>query len=340
VPLENPAPSFVDRVRASWPWKVFVVATVPLFDFAWQYVINFKYKLLYLAAGAGRWEKSSELKANAAELYNNDQDFIAFSKWLRSRIPDQLLREKKSAMLNNGKEDSFSTNLEPDLDEETRFKLLEFALSDKVLRKVLPYFKVVPRLDTIFMMYNIPKPALGGPEGSQRWHRDGDIYKMLSLYICLTDLDENSGMYSAVGERNLTYHQAIPIQNFDPTQSIWKNGRHNDTYFSKYISDSQIFRLKGPQGTAALVDGASCYHKGGYCKERERLLFQINFIADQTHERKSILDVLKLKNHSGIANVVNTPLKKALLRENSVKKGKLVFGLARRLLTYTVKASR
>ncbi|MDZ4677654.1 MAG: hypothetical protein SGI74_09115 [Oligoflexia bacterium] len=332
----RPLRPWAAKFKANPLWRLFVILTVPAFEFFWSWILHFNEKIIYLKSPYIDAD-SKNLKRDAIEIYKNDPVFKEFALWLKSRIPESVIQKKREEMNKRTDELAYAETLELQLDEETRLGILEFAMSAPVLNKVLPYFKIIPRIDTAFVLYNIPKPDLGGPEGSQRWHRDGDIYKMLSLYICLTDLDENSGQYSAVSERNLNYHQAIPLERVDGDKSIWKNGRHSDSYLRKFVPDSDLVHLKGPIGTAALVDSASCYHKGGFCKERERILFQINYICDQVHVRPSIVDYLSLRKNPKLSSLLLTPLQRAMVRSNAGRKGRLVFTLARRLLTYNIK---
>lgn len=333
--MAHPSESFTGRLKSNLLWKIGVEALSPLFVWFWKNLLHPQARLLYLL-GEYRGVCSHELKSRAFECYEAVPEFVTFAQWLRKQIPDGLLNQAREKLLACKDEGAFTETLDLALSEETRIALLKFAQSPEVLKRVIPYFGLIPRIDTVFVMFNIPRPELGGPEGSQRWHRDGDIYKMLSLYVCLTDLDENSGLYSAVTESSLKYRQAVPIEVVDSGQSLWKNGRHSDEYLKKYVPETEWVSLKGPVGTAALVDSASCYHKGGFCKQRERLLLQINYIADQTHTRRSILDVLGLRTHPKSKDFLDDAVKCALLRPNSGRMGRFVFAIVRRLLTYYV----
>jgi hypothetical protein len=333
--LVDPSRSFGSKLKSSLPWKIFVMAGVPIFNFIWAYVLHFNEKMLYLTS-RHRGMGSQTLNKLAIEIIKDDPDYLSFARWLNSKIPKSVIDGAREKLLSDEKEGSFVSTLELALDDDTRFEMLKFALSNKVLNQVLDYFKVVPRIDTLFVILNIAKPQDKFPAGSQKWHRDGDIYKMISSYICLTDLDRESGRFSAVSEKNLSYHQTIPLQFYDPKKSIWQNGRHSDEYFSKFIPDSEQTHFEGPIGTAAFVDSATCYHKGGHCAERDRLLFSINFISDQIHDKVSIVDQLKLRHYPRINELLSSPLHRSLLRPNSIKKGTLVYGLARRLLNYYV----
>lgn len=339
---QSAMPSMVKRrgraiqgaLKGSRFFAAFCAMATPLLEAAWLYGLHFSDRRLFLRSPYARIRRP-DMTRRGIELLPRLPFFVDFAKRLRASIPEETLQRKRQAMLGRRDEMAFTEEIELDLDADTRAELLEFATSDEVLSRVLPYFGMVPRIETALVMLNIPHPELREPAGSQLWHRDGGYYKMLTLWLYLSDLDADSGPYCAINASRFPYRTEIPLPHSPtPVAPSWSSSRHPDDLVDQYVDPSEVLRLEGPLGTAALVDSALCYHKGGFCKLRERLALGINYTTDQVQAAESIVDHLGIADHPSVRSLLESPVNQALLlRPSSPQLGKFVFRVMRSVFT-------
>ena len=222
------------------------------------------------------------------------------------------MREK---MLADKNEETYFTNFENELNEETRYKMLEFALSDEVLAPVIAYYGVVPRINTFSLLLNIPRRNEGAT-GSREWHRDDGHFKSINLFMCINDVSEENGAYSAIGQRDIPRYASIPLETVDTRLSVWQRFRHSTELIRKYVPNFKVIRLEGKAGTAVFVDPELIYHKGGHCITKDRLMVQISYSLDKTRPMPSILDRFSLRNHLRVSELTNTKIKKLVTDGN------------------------
>ncbi|MEW6055575.1 MAG: hypothetical protein AB1540_03100 [Bdellovibrionota bacterium] len=344
LPFKKIVKSKLAKVRFNPLWKVFVRFSIPFFEFVWLQLYHRKDRNLYLKSkfsGPG----NPELNRRSMALVAADPEFVSFARWLRERIPQKLLEESKQRLVSNPAEDAFTEVLNAHLDEDAKIEILRFALSDKVLGTVLPFFQMVPRLSYAVVMHNVHRQDRPYPQGSQLWHRDGDAYKLLKLFLCLTDVDDLSGPFSAIGTDEISFHAAVPIVGYDPSKSVWQNGRHSEEYMRRFVPDAKVETLKGPSGSAAWVDTAACYHKGGFCRGKDRLLLELSFVADQSHPVAEILPSWKLDRNPEAQALASDEVRRRLLsgKESAwyIRDGKRAldnpaFLVGRRILTFNL----
>lgn len=334
-----PTQTPVGRLKSNALWRAIVLILAPIFEFAWEYIFNFKEKILYLSSpykGALR----PLVKKNRLEVLRNDPQITEFAQAIKAAVTEDILKRRRDEMLAKKEQEAYFMNIHNDLDESTRLKMLEFAMSDRVLREVLPYFKVAPRLNSIQLMYNIVRPEFS-EVGSKMWHQDDGYYKSLSYFICISDIDDDSGPFHGY-EHPESRHSTVPLDKVDTRLSVWMNQRHSNERMAEFKPDSQIHKLTGPTGTAILVDNGLCYHKGGYCKKKERLFMQIHFSAEIPWLTEPMIRQLELENNPEVDRILNSPIKKYIasggnqswIRRLAVKLHNPSFLLGRRILCF------
>jgi len=102
----------------------------------------------------------------------------------------------------------------------------------------------------------------------------------MTLFMCLSEVDDDSGPYFAIGTDQVPFHAEVPKTHIDPSLPVWKRYRLGDDEMFAYVDPGVVVRLAGDVGTTIMVDSGACYHKGGYCKSRERLMLQIRYVTD------------------------------------------------------------
>jgi len=254
------------------------------------------------------------LQSTGSEIYLDDQDFKKFANWLRDQIPAELLAKERTRLQADANDEAFTCNLLPKLDLEAKMGILRFALSDRVTSIARHYLGFVPRLAGAWVQFNIPKSR--GPKGSQNWHRDGDIHKGVNFFICLSDVDSESGALSVIGKNWIAETAEISGGEPDMTKSVWDRYRQTDEDMFRFVSTNAVQTLSGPPGTTAVVDPAWCYHKGGHCSSRDRLLIQISFYTEEqtsSARMKNILSTLGIQNHPQLSAIVDSPLRRYMV---------------------------
>ncbi len=298
----------INRIKQTLIWRIVCYAIRSLLDLIWIITFGAKAYYLHLRYKLQKNERPS-LSKTGVELFFGDPEFTQFAHWLKSRIPLELLREERSRLEASDNESDFCSNIINKLDAETKLGILRFALSERSISFARHYLGFVPRLAGIWVQFNIPKGK--GPLGSQRWHRDGDIHKGINYFLCVSDVDENTGALSVVGKNWISSHAEIPIMELDTSKTVYDRFRHSDDEIARFVPRNAIQKISGPAGTCGLVDPAWVYHKGGHCSTDHRLLVQISYYSEEQpkHSRmKNILDELGLTGSPALEKIINTPI--------------------------------
>lgn len=334
--------SFRGRMKSHFVWRGLVKFTAPIFSFVWE---NFLHPRRRLAAAeyfrnhpyVGTEELLRKLGVREAAA----PELEAFAKWLRGQIPEELMAQRRKEMQKDPSEEAFSVCLEGGLSREVKIRILEFCLSPAILGPVLRYFRLVPRLDSILVMFNVPK-AGQEQSGSKEWHRDNGIYKGLNFFQCISSVDDSSGAYYAVEADSIPRHANVPLERVDLRRSVWARFRHSTQLIEKYAPGFRRFRLAGPAGTGAFVDPGLCYHRGGHCTSGERLMIQVSFTLDTPYAQAGVLKLLGLEGDPWVEAKRADPFYRLLLDGNEAsifwKLGMQnpVFSLARKVLSYNL----
>jgi hypothetical protein len=218
-----------------------------------------------------------------------DPELSAFARDLVRQIPAQLLVAEQDRLQARQDELAFSTGLESKLGRQSHLHILRFAVSQRVLWHVTSHLGVIPRLKGYIVMLNIPHPELDRAEGSKAWHRDGGEggYKSMRVFMCLSEVDAESGPYQAVHAEHLPFFARIPVP-FRPGDNAWTGGRLTPEELFAYVSPSAVRELAGAPGTVAFVNACAVYHKGGHCRTKPRLMLELIYATDAPYDDDSL----------------------------------------------------
>ena len=90
-----------------------------------------------------------------------------------------------------------------------------------ILDNAINYFKFVPFLSGLQLIYTIPRIELT-QEGSKCWHRDGNILKEFDVFTILSEVDNNSGPFYFIPNDIIKNHEIVrQTQNIDYNESEW-----------------------------------------------------------------------------------------------------------------------
>jgi len=214
------------------------------------------------------------LKSTGVEIVHGNQSFVDFANTFNKQIESEFIEKQKEEMTHNEKANNFSRDIAPSLSEDIKLKLIKFALSDESLGLVALYLGFVPKISSLKVMLNIPSKK--SKRGSQLWHRDGMVHKGMNVFIALTEISPDLGMYSA-----------IPFSQFKRSEVIipsdngtgWDQDRITESEMRRYVLDENVDHFIGKPGAYALVDNGWIYHEGGYLNKGHRLMIEISYQA-------------------------------------------------------------
>jgi len=270
---------YLKKFKSTLIWYYFLSYLIkPIFDFFWEFIINFQGKIYYY-----KWflEKKSYFSLNNSDkvIVKNDQDNINLAKEL-SNIIDNKFQKKYIEVFNNNKTkyknnefEDYRIDLFKFLPDETKHKIINFALSKKNVSTAAKYLKVFPIIGKIYLFLNFPVPEKK-ERGAMLWHKDDFGYKSLDLFMAIEDIDDENGPFFFVNKKE-------PLGVFFKLKNILENatpGQRNKVELNKFsekFSKDKISCFKAEQGDAIFVDSFTTYHRGGFCRSKNRLMLRI-----------------------------------------------------------------
>ncbi len=266
----------------------------PFFSIIWEYLINFEAKILYFIWNIKKKSiKHFELGQNDSLLIKNDPSFsekaskiynyclphIQPSKELLISDHHKKNMEKKHGNNSTDAEIPYRISLYENLDKNIQKEIVSFASSDEMLATALKYMKVFPILTRVQIYLNIPREE-SQVRGAMFWHRDTFGYKNLDFFMYLTDVDDESAPFYFL-KKKITASSFMAFDKLRPGNKPGERGKVDLDEFSKYFKEDQILKMTGKPGTAAFLDSFSTYHRGGYCKSKERVVLRFCY---QSHD--------------------------------------------------------
>ncbi len=292
---------YLNNLRETKFWYYFLkFSLVPIFNFVWIYVINLQGKILSIFYNKN-YQKNNKnyfLVNNDKKILRNIPEFKMIIEEINYYLDDHFLNEMKKKITNEhfkeghylfrGK--NFFIDMYPEIDDKLKKKIVDFALSDFNLSIVTNYLKVMPIIGKISLNLNIPVPN-SKEGGSMLWHKDDFGYKSLDLFLPIKEVSENNGPFSYIEKKN---HLGV----FHKIKKIKKNallGERNKIELDTFekISNGNYKNFLSQIGDGIFIDSFTCYHKGGYCKEYDRLMLRISY---QTPDS---IDVVGKENKNG-----------------------------------------
>lgn len=162
----------------------------------------------------------------------------------------------------------FSNILEPD-DLHAHPEIIEFVLSDAVVRSVISYLGSVPRLMGVGLYVSPPNESM---ISSQKFHFDGDDLKQIKCFINLVEVDHDTGpftFYDAEASALIEHHLGRP----------WGAHRYQDEAVAEVCRNHHKHILTGPPGSGAFVDTAQCVHFGSRTKKSNRAVLMFHYVT-------------------------------------------------------------
>ena len=286
----------LQKLKSSKFWYIFLLYIIkPVFNFFWEFIINFEGKVYYFL-----WfiKKKTYFSLNNSDkiVIQNDLDNINLARELGSIIDKKFQQKhieifKKNKNINpNNRFEDYRIDLFKVLPEETKHKIINFAISKKNVSTAAKYLKVFPVIGKIYLFLNFPVPEKK-ERGAMLWHKDDFVYKSLDLFMAIEKIDDDNGPFYYINKKE-------PLGVFFKLSNVIKNafpGERNKVEinnFSKYFLKDEISCFKGNVGDTIFVDSFTTYHRGGYCKSKNRLMLRICYqtpdsidVQNKNHEK-------------------------------------------------------
>ena len=258
-------------------------------ELSWRYVANFRPWLEYqrtrkpLAATQERLLDSlmrdGIVISSMAELFGDASLFDELEASFRKREADLVERidSARSNIASQGKVKSYLIPLLgscPVLDPNDIF--VRFALQRQLLDIVNGYFGMFAKLRYYNVWHNLA--TTNEPRESQLWHRDPEDRCILKLFVYFTDIDEGAGPLSYVPRTHARGDFTVEAPSTVYLEGRTRVRRSDDSQMSVVAPKSRWVTALGPRGTAVLVDTTG-YHKGGWARERDRILYTCMFTS-------------------------------------------------------------
>jgi hypothetical protein len=108
------------------------------------------------------------------------------------------------------------------------------------------------------------------------WHRDLDDRRIFKLFIYFTDVGEGDGplIYAPSTHADGSVKRTPETFGEEGTSAR----RSNDVQMNAVVPKEKWIAATGPRGTAILVDTRG-YHKGGYVREHDRVVYTCMFTS-------------------------------------------------------------
>jgi hypothetical protein len=154
-----------------------------------------------------------------------------------------------------------------------------FALQDTILQIANAYFGMY----TCLRYYNVwhTFPTNGQASQSQLWHRDREDFKILKVFVYLSDVEEGAGplTYARGSQRSRRFIR-------EPEYFVEGGTKRSyDWQMAAVIAGEQWLTATGPTGTIVFAD-TSGYHKGGLALDRDRLMYVCMFTSPSSESRE------------------------------------------------------
>lgn len=168
----------------------------------------------------------------------------------------------------------FFNELFYDLSLNLRKEIIDFASSTLMLSTASNYLGVFPVIHKIQVTHNFPVEG-SNQRGSMLWHKDDFGFKCLDVFIAVNDINDLNGPLHVIKSyKKLGSLAKINNEIQNPIKG--ERGKVHENEFRKiFKNDDEVF--KGKMGTTLFVDSFSCYHKGGFCISKDRLILRITY---------------------------------------------------------------
>ena len=212
-----------------------------------------------------------------------------------------------------------------DLSDNLKSEIVKFASSEMMISTAAKYMGIFPILTRVQVSHNIPRQN-ANIRGAMYWHRDTFGFKNLEFFMAVTDVDDESGPFYCL-ERKIKASVFLTFQNLVSTTKKGERGKVSLEEFSKHFKDNETLKLSGKSGSAIFVDSFSTYHRGGFCKSKDRVIFRLCYQSHDALYVSQLSDPNTYKYDQNLKkNEINDIIKKYLFFKKKSKFMEIISG--------------
>jgi hypothetical protein len=188
---------------------------------------------------------------------------------------------------------TFLRNALNDDDLKANPQLVDFALSDPLFSIVTNYFGVIPTLNRVDLVHSIARDNADGHISSQVFHQDHEGVRQAKVFLNIFDVGDEHGPFTwyptSDSDRILT--------------AIRRQRRQAGAAQVGHYGDEEVIaqaghpprQLKGPAGSAVVVDTSRCLHAGSRVSRGHfRLCLYLQYCTSR--EKANAFDAARFRN--------------------------------------------
>ena len=322
----------IKNIKKTYYWKFFVQNFFyPIYHIFWQYILNFQAKILYFL-----WISKKRVFINLSNknsiLVSNNQIFKSVANKIsnetnllindsRQKILSHEYKKKLSNEIGHSSVDAeipYRISMYEDLSDQLKKDLVDFASSELMITTATKHMGIFPILTRVQVDLNISREN-ADRRGAMFWHKDTFGFKNLDFFMAVTDIDDENGPFYCLDKKI----KASTFLNFPNTVSTFKKGERGKVSleeFSKYFKNEDTFKLTGESGVGVFLDSFSTYHRGGFCKSKDRVTLRLCYQShDALYESHLINDNIYKFDHNKKKVTTNNIFEKYLFFKTKSK---------------------
>ena len=253
----------------------------PILIVFWKYILNIQAKILAYIWNFKKKEyfnlgKNDKLLIKDDNSFKNlANDIFAEASILLEDSKKEILSEEYQKELEKSNlaraEKPYQKSLYNKLSADLKEKIINFASSDKLISTATRYMGIFPILTRVDVGHIIPREN-SSERAAMLWHKDNFGFKSLDLFMIINNVDEGNGPLYVMEKK---IHAGV-LKSFINQKNVrtGERGKVPIREFDKVFTNEKIIKLDGNSGNALLIDSFSAYHRGGYCKNRERIMMR------------------------------------------------------------------
>ena len=328
---------FLKDLKKTYIWKFFIqYFFYPFYSIFWQFFLNFEAKILCILWLIKKRDFINLSKKNEIVITNN-KTFKDLSKKI-SNETNLLIENSKKKILSaeykkkltdemgpysSDAEIPYRTGLYDDLSDNLKSEIVKFASSEMMISTAAKYMGIFPILTRVQVSHSIPRQN-ANRRGAMYWHRDTFGFKNLEFFMAVTDVDDESGPFYCL-ERKIKASAFLTFQNLVSTTKKGERGKVPPEEFSKHFKDNETSKLSGKSGTAIFLDSFSTYHRGGFCKSKDRVMLRLCYQSHDALYDSQLSDLNTYKYDQNLKkNEINDIFKKYLFFKKKSKFMKII----------------
>ena len=332
----------IKKIKKTNFWKFFIQNIFyPIYHIFWQYILNFQAKILYFL-----WTSKKRDFINLAKkdsiLVSNNQIFKSIAnkvsnetnllmKDSRQKILSKEYKKKLSDQISPSSVDAeipYRTSMYENLSDELKKDIVDFGSSELMITTAAKHMGIFPILTRVQVDHNIYREN-ADRRGAMFWHRDTFGFKNLDFFMAVTNIDDENGPFYWLGKK-IKASTFLNFPNLVSTSKKGERGKVSLEEFSKYFKNEDTFKLAGERGTAVFLDSFSTYHRGGFCKSKDRVTLRLCYQShDALYESNLINDKIYSFDQNIKKDTTNDIFRKYLFFK---KKSKLMRILSKKIV--------